>query len=192
MARGRSKFGNHNKPTAKMKAAQKKRDREVNALVSNVFAATAAASHEVARQSKKSVKRGGTSRAVSPEYAVAVRLAQMEAEEEARQRSAELEAEREERRAQKAAKREAKEAERAERLAKNPPKPPKSPVIYRVMGGTFVALGLVLLPLFWPLGIAAAAFGVWWIVSARKVYSDMTEKYRAVHPEFGAGNETGK
>lgn len=78
MARGRSKFGNHNKPTAKMKAAQKKRGREVNALVSNVFAATAAASHEVARQSKKSAKRSGTSRAVSPEYAAAVRLADEE------------------------------------------------------------------------------------------------------------------
>lgn len=172
-----------------MKAAQKKRGREVNALVSNVFAATAAASHEVARQSKKNTKRGGSSRAVSPEYAAAVRLAQLEAEEEARQRSAELEAEREERKAKRAAKKEAKEAERAERLAKNPPKPPKSPAIYQVMGGAFVALGLVLLLLFWPLGIAVAAYGIWWIVSARKVYSGMVNRYRAAHPEFGAEDE---
>lgn len=178
MARGRSNFGTRFKGAKRSSGSSTK-------VASSLLAATAAASHEVARQSKKNAKRGGSSRAVSPEYAAAVRLAEEE-------RWAEIDRsvqEDKERRAEQKAK---KEAERAERLAKNPPKPPKSPTVYRVLGGIFVALGLLLLVLFWPLGIAVAAWGVWWIVSARKVYSGMVERYVAAHPDFGAENGTGK
>ena len=181
----RAKFGTHFKPSASVRAKQKKADKTMKSAVSTVVGVTAAVSHEVARQSRKNAKRGGASRAVCPEYAAAVRLAEEEKWEEIDRSVQEDKERRANRKAQ-------KEAERAERLAMNPPKPPKSPAVYRVMGGTFVLLGLVLLLLFWPLGIVCISGGIWWIVSARKTYDKMVEGYRAVHPEFGVEDGAGQ
>lgn len=66
----------------------------------------------------------------------------------------------------------------------NPPKPPKSPKVYLVCGIIMVPLGLLMLFLFWPLGVFFTALGVYYIACGPKIYSGLVEKYKAVHPEY--------
>ena len=68
--------------------------------------------------------------------------------------------------------------------APNPPKPPKSPKLYFSCGIIMVVLGIILLFLLLPLGLAIIAIGVYYITCGPKIYADLVRKYKAVHPEF--------
>ena len=70
---------------------------------------------------------------------------------------------------------------------KNPFKPPKSPKIYLPCGITMVILGILLLLLLWPLGLAAIGIGIYYITCGPKIYADLVAKYKAVHPDYKEG-----
>lgn len=69
----------------------------------------------------------------------------------------------------------------------NPPKPPKSPKIYFPCGIILSVLGLMLLFLCWPFGLASIALGVYYIACGPKIYADAVSKYKAAHPEYKEG-----
>lgn len=73
------------------------------------------------------------------------------------------------------------------RKPKNPPKPPKSPKIYLPCGIIMVVTGILLLFLFWPLGLVAIAIGIYYITCGPKIYADLVAKYKAVHPDYKEG-----
>lgn len=66
----------------------------------------------------------------------------------------------------------------------NPPKPPKSPKIYLPCGIIMAILGVLMLFLFWPLGLIALGIGIYYITCGPKIYKKLVENYKAVHPEF--------
>lgn len=71
--------------------------------------------------------------------------------------------------------------------ALNPPKPPKSSKIYLPCGVIMIVLGILLLFLLWPLGLAAIGLGVYYIICGPKIYADLVAKYKAVHPDYKDG-----
>ena len=71
-----------------------------------------------------------------------------------------------------------------QKRAPNPPKPPKSPKIYFPCGIIMVIIGILLLFLLWPLGLAAIVIGVYYITCGPKIYDNLVAKYKAVHPDF--------
>lgn len=71
--------------------------------------------------------------------------------------------------------------------APNPSKPPKSPKLYLPCGIIMVLLGILLLFLFWPIGLFSAALGIYYITCGKKIYADLVAKYKEVHPEYKEG-----
>ena len=50
-----------------------------------------------------------------------------------------------------------------------------------------VILGILLLLLLWPLGLAAIGIGIYYITCGPKIYADLVAKYKAVHPDYKEG-----
>lgn len=73
------------------------------------------------------------------------------------------------------------------RQVRNPRKPPKSSKVYTVCGISLTLIGILMLFLFWPLGIVFAGVGVYYIVCGPKIYSNLVERYKETHPEFEEG-----
>lgn len=72
----------------------------------------------------------------------------------------------------------------------NPPKPPKSPKIYFPCGIVMVILGVLMLFLFWPLGLITIGIGVYYITCGPKIYANLVANYKAVHPDFEENIQT--
>lgn len=147
MSRGRSKFGNHNRPDASVVERRKKADKTMKSAVSTAVAVTVAVSHEVSRQSKKAAKKGGATRPVSPEYAAAVRLAQEQAE-----------------------------AEAVAMAAVQKVRRPVTPGLVRLISAFFILVGLIATLVFWPVGLGIVAIAVYCIVCAGKIADQQNER----------------